>query len=141
MGSGAAGGPESTLQVYVSRLGSALGPDAVVAQAPGYLLRADRDEVDALRFEDLLGAARGNGSDPRVTDEILAEAPELWPGLADLSGEPSLAGEIARLEELRLHGLEEKVDASLEFGRYVQVIAELEGLTQAHPLRERLWEG
>jgi serine/threonine protein kinase/WD40 repeat protein len=133
--------PKSTLQVYVSRLRSALGPDAVEAQAPGYVLRADRDEVDALRFEDLLGAARGNGSDPRVTDEILAEALELWrgPALADLSGEPSLTGEIARLEELRLQALEEKIDARLELGRHVQVIAELEGLTHAHPLRERLW--
>jgi serine/threonine protein kinase/WD40 repeat protein len=133
--------PKSTLQVYVSRLRSALGPDAVEAQAPGYLLRADRDEVDALRFEDLLGAARGNGSDPRVTEEILAEALELWrgPALADLSGEPSLTGEIARLEELRLQALEEKIDARLELGRHGQVIAELEGLTQAHPLRERLW--
>ncbi|HLA92193.1 MAG TPA: BTAD domain-containing putative transcriptional regulator [Actinomycetota bacterium] len=133
--------PKSTLQVYVSRLRSALGPDVVEAQAPGYILRADRDEVDALRFEDLLGAARGNGSDPRVTDEILAEALELWrgPAFADLSGEPSLTGEIARLEELRLQALEEKIDARLELGRHVQVIAELEGLTQTHPLRERLW--
>jgi len=133
--------PRSTLQVYVSRLRSALGADAVEAQAPGYLLRADRDEVDALRFEDLLGAARGNGSDPRVTDQILAEALELWrgPALADLSAEPSLTGDIARLEELRLQALEEKIDARLELGRHVQVIAELEGLTQTHPLRERLW--
>jgi serine/threonine protein kinase/WD40 repeat protein len=135
--------PKSTLQVYVSRLRSALGPDAVEAQAPGYVLRAGRDEVDALRFEDLLGAARGNGSDPRVTDEILAEALELWrgPALADLSGEPSLTGDIARLEELRLQALEEKIEARLELGRHVQVIAELEGLTQTHPLRERLWRG
>ena len=89
------------------------------------------------------GAARGNGSDPRVTDEILAEALELWrgPALADLSGEPSLTGEIARLEELRLQALEEKIEARLDLGRHVQVIAELEGLTQAHPLRERLWGG
>jgi DNA-binding SARP family transcriptional activator len=105
------------------------------------MLRADRDEVDALRFEDLLGAARGNGSDPRVIDEILAEALDLWrgPALADLSGEPSLTGEIARLEELRLQALEEKIDARLDLGRHVQVIAELEVLTQTHPLRERLW--
>ena len=39
--------PKSTLQVYVSRLRSALGADAVEAQAPGYVLRAARDEVDA----------------------------------------------------------------------------------------------
>jgi serine/threonine protein kinase/WD40 repeat protein len=133
--------PRSTLQVYVSRLRSALGPDAVEARVPGYVLRVDRDEVDALRFEDLLGAARGNGSDPRASDEILAEALELWrgPALADLSGEPSLTGEIARLEELRLQALEERIDARLELGRHVQVIAELEGLTRTHPLRERLW--
>ena len=135
--------PKSTLQVYVSRLRSALGADAVEAQAPGYVLRAARDEVDALRFEDLLSAARGNGSDPRATDEILTEALELWrgPALADLSGEPSLTGEIARLEELRLQVLEEMIDARLELGRHVQVVAELESLTRTHPLRERLWRG
>ena len=43
------GDPKSTLQVYVSRLRSVLRPDAVETQAPGYVLRADRDEVDALR--------------------------------------------------------------------------------------------
>ncbi|HEY8117112.1 MAG TPA: BTAD domain-containing putative transcriptional regulator, partial [Actinomycetota bacterium] len=133
--------PKSTLQVYVSRLRSALGGDAVEGQARGYVLRAARDDVDALRFEDLLAAARGNGSDPRETDKILTEALELWrgPALADLSGEPSLTGEIARLEELRLQVLEETNDARLEFGRHVQVVAELETLTRTHPLRERLW--
>ena len=135
--------PKSTLHTYVSRLRSALGSDAIEAQPPGYILRADRDQVDALRFEDLLSAARVNGSDPRATDEILAEALELWhgPAFADLSDEPSLAGEIARLEELRLQALEERVDARLELGRDVQVIAELQGLTRIHPLRERLWGG
>ena len=63
------------------------------------------------------------------------------PALADLSGEPSLAGEIARLEELRLQALEERIEARLELGRHVQVISELEGPMQTHPLRERLRRG
>ena len=133
--------PKSTLRVYVSRIRSSLGVDVIEGRAPGYLLRADRDEVDALRFEDLLGEARSNGSEPRTTERFLAEALELWrgPALADLQGEPSLAGEIARLEELRLQAIEEKVASELQLGRHNGVIAELESLMRIHPLRERLW--
>jgi serine/threonine protein kinase/WD40 repeat protein len=133
--------PRSTLRVYVSRIRSALGIDAIEGRAPGYLLKADRNEVDALRFEDLLGEARSNGHEPRATDGILGEALALWrgPALADLTSEPSLAGEIARLEELRLQAIEEKVAAELDLGHHVRVIAELETLTRTHPLRERLW--
>jgi WD40 repeat protein/DNA-binding SARP family transcriptional activator len=133
--------PRSTLRVYVSRIRSALGLDAIEARAPGYLLKADRDEVDALRFEDLLEQARSNGREPRATDRILGEALALWrgPAFADLANEPSLTGEIARLEELRLQAIEERVAAELELGHHAGVAAELELLTRAHPLRERLW--
>jgi len=133
--------PRSTLQVYVSRLRSVLGSESVEARAPGYVLRAEREEVDALRFEDLLAEARGNGSEPRTTDRILTEALGLWrgPALADLTDEPSLSGEIARLEELRLQALEERFDAELDLGHHANVVADLERLTRSHPLRERLW--
>jgi WD40 repeat protein/DNA-binding SARP family transcriptional activator len=133
--------PKATLRVYVSRIRSALGLDAVEARAPGYLLKAERDEVDALRFEELLDQARSNGNEPRAIDRLLGEALALWrgPAFADLTSEPSLAGEIARLEELRLQAIEEKVAAELELGHHVDVVAELEPLTRAHPLRERLW--
>ncbi|MCI0634103.1 MAG: winged helix-turn-helix domain-containing protein [Actinobacteria bacterium] len=133
--------PRSTVQTYVSRLRSVLGSEGIEARAPGYLLRAEREDVDVLRFEDLLAEARGNGSEPRETDRILTEALGLWrgPALADLAEEPSLSGEIARLEELRLQALEERFEAELELGHHSSVIAELEGLTRSHPLRERLW--
>jgi serine/threonine protein kinase/WD40 repeat protein len=132
--------PKSTLQVYVSRLRSAIGSDAIERRTPGYVLRAGRDEVDALRFEDLLGEARRGDSQPRTTAGVLAEALELWrgPALAGLGAEPSLSGEIARLEELRLQAIEEKIDAELELGHHAGVVAELESLTRTHPLRERL---
>ena len=133
--------PKSTLRVYVSRIRSSLGLDVIEGRSPGYLLKAGRDEVDALRFEDLLGEARSNGSESRTTDRILGEALALWrgPALADLESEPSLAAEIARLEELRLQAIEEKAAAELQLGHHVRVVAELETLTRLHPLRERLW--
>jgi WD40 repeat protein/DNA-binding SARP family transcriptional activator len=133
--------PKSALRVYVSRIRSSLDLDSIEARAPGYLLRADREEVDALRFEDLLDEARSNGHEPRATDRILGEALALWrgPAFADLASEPSLAGQIARLEELRLQAVEEKVSAELDLGHHSRVVAELETLTRTHPLRERLW--
>ena len=133
--------PKSALRVYVSRIRSSLDLDCIEAHSPGYLLRADRDEVDALRFEDLLDEARSNGHEPRATDRILGEALALWrgPAFADLASEPSLAGQIARLEELRLQAIEEKISAELDLGHHSRVVAELETLTRTHPLRERLW--
>ncbi len=130
-----------TLQAYVSRLRSALGSDAIEGRAPGYLLRADPEEVDALRFEGLLRKARGTVTEPRSAAVTLAEALELWrgPALADLADEPSLSGDITRLEELRLQAVEEKTAVELDLGHHAQVVAELETLTRINPLRERLW--
>ncbi|HEU4354033.1 MAG TPA: BTAD domain-containing putative transcriptional regulator [Actinomycetota bacterium] len=96
--------------------------------------------MDALRFEDLLAKARANGSEARARD-VLTEALGLWrgPALADLAEEPSLSGEVVRLEELRLQATEDKLDAELRLGHHANVVADLEGLTRSHPLRERLW--
>jgi len=133
--------PKATLKVYVSRLRSALGSSEIEARSPGYVLRADLDQVDVLRFEGLLREARSDGAEPRQTERVLTEALRLWrgPALSDLNDEPSLSAEIARLEELRLEALEERIDAELELGRHAGVITELESITRSNPLRERLW--
>ena len=57
----------------------------------------------------------------------------------DLADEPSLRGEIARLEELRLSATEHRISAELEMGRHSTVVSDLEALTSRYPLRERLW--
>src|SRR5262249_2835584 len=44
-----------------------------------------------------------------------------------------------RLEEGRLAAQETRAEALLAGGRHRELIAELEALTTAHPLRERLW--
>jgi DNA-binding SARP family transcriptional activator len=58
--------------------------------------------------------------------------------LADVEFESFAQGEIARLEELRLVALEERIDARLSAGEHALVVAELEQLAADHPLRERL---
>ena len=57
---------------------------------------------------------------------------------ADLAYETFAQGEIARLEELRLSALEERIEAELGLGRHADLIGELEALIAEHPTRERL---
>jgi len=63
---------------------------------------------------------------------------ELWP---DLDAEcPVLEAESARLEEVRLVALEDRIAAELAIGAHRRLVPEIEALVTAHPLRERLWE-
>jgi WD40 repeat protein/DNA-binding SARP family transcriptional activator len=129
-----------TLQSYVSRLRNTLGSGRIQGKAPGYLFRAEPEELDGFRFESLLREARDDSLEPKAALDVLDEALALWrgPALADLAFEPSLLGEIARLEELRLAATEERIGVRLDLGQHAEVIPELEAATVAHPLRERL---
>jgi DNA-binding SARP family transcriptional activator len=120
-----------TLQVYVSQLRKALGPDRLVTRPPGYLLRVEKGELDLERFEQLTGDARQRlaaGDAPAARDE-LGEALGLW------RGPPEAAA--ARLEDLRVAAREDWLHASLESGDAVAVIPQLEELVASQPLRER----
>jgi serine/threonine-protein kinase len=131
-----------TLQAYVSRLRSVLGNDRLEGRPPGYVLHAEPGEVDAERFEALVRDARADVvQDPASAIAAFREALEIWrgPALADLAQETSLAGEISRLDELRLTAVEEEISAELALGQHARLIGQLEALTKEHPLRERLW--
>jgi DNA-binding SARP family transcriptional activator len=127
-----------TIQVYVWRLRKELGEGRVVTRPPGYLVRVGPSEFDLFRFEELLEKARD--LDRMHAAEPLREALALWrgPPLADLSYEAFAQTEIARLEELRLAALEERIEADLATGRNAELVGELEALVRRHPLRERL---
>jgi DNA-binding SARP family transcriptional activator len=126
------------VQVQVWRLRKALGRDALVTRPPGYVLQVGADELDLARFERLVGEARG--AEPGAAAAKLREALALWRGdpLADLAYESSLSAEIARLAELRLLALEERIGADLALGRHAEVVSELGSLIAEYPYREGL---
>jgi serine/threonine protein kinase/DNA-binding winged helix-turn-helix (wHTH) protein len=133
---------KNTLQTYVYRLRRVLGDDRISSEAGGYVLRADAAEIDAAQFEAMVKAAKADlPSDPSKAAATLSEALTLWRGapLADLSNEPSLRGEIARLEELHLSATEHRIAAEIEMGGHSTVVSELDALTARYPLRERMW--
>jgi predicted ATPase/DNA-binding SARP family transcriptional activator len=134
----------NTLQVYVSQLRKALAgveDEVLVTRAPGYMLRVAPGALDLARFEQLAAEGRRAVEEDRPADAAasLRAALELWRGepLADLAFENFGQREIARLEELRLVALEDRIDADLALGRHRDVVGELEALIAQDPLRER----
>jgi predicted ATPase/DNA-binding SARP family transcriptional activator len=144
--------PAGTLQVYVHNLRKVLDPDrpageeprVLITRPPGYAIELDREQLDLLRFEDLVAAGRAAlaAGDAHAAGAQLQAALELWRGpvLADLADEPWVARESARLDELRLGALEDRIDADLAAGRHHELIPELETLVATNGLRERAWE-
>jgi predicted ATPase/DNA-binding SARP family transcriptional activator len=132
----------NTLQVYVSQLRKLLPDGALDTAPPGYRLVVDPETVDLFRFVRLCDEGRSRLADGNAAGaaETLRAALNLWRGapLADLAWEPFAHAEIARLEELRLAALEDRIDADLALGRHGQLVPELERLVVEEPLRERL---
>jgi predicted ATPase/DNA-binding SARP family transcriptional activator len=133
----------NALQALVSRLRRAVGePAAVLSSAPGYQLRLSPGDIDVFRFEQL--ATRGRaalGDDPSQAADTLAQALELWRGepLSEVAETESGRAAIARLTELRFAIIEDRVDAVLRLGApSPRLVAELEGLLAASPMRETL---
>src|SRR4051812_10810450 len=132
----------NALYTVVSRLRHAVLDGAVARQPPGYVLRLDRDRVDASRFERLaeLGRRTLVRGEPEAAAETLHAALELWrgPPFEEFVESRLLQVEAERLEERRLGTLEDRIDADLLLGRHAELVAELEVLASANPTRERL---
>ncbi|MER6946993.1 BTAD domain-containing putative transcriptional regulator [Nonomuraea sp. NPDC000554] len=130
----------AALRVKVSQLRRVLGDrDAIVHRAPGYLLRATDDDVDADLFQSLLSRAQRTG-DLQARRALLTEALGLWrgPAYAEFADHDFARPVTARLEEQRLVALEELAETRLALGEHGLMAAELTDLVAAHPLRERL---
>ena len=141
-----AGAPPVTavtqVQRQISDLRKALGAGAAIeTRPPGYLIRVGDAQVDLQRFERLGEEGRHalDRGDADAAAELLRAALALWRGapLADLAYEEFAQVPVARLEEIRLAALEDRVEAELALGRHAQLIGELEQLIVEHPLRER----
>ncbi|MBK3525203.1 MULTISPECIES: BTAD domain-containing putative transcriptional regulator [Streptomyces] len=134
------GRPVGALQAKVSQLRRVLGRDRVQLQPAGYRLRLDdTDEVDAVRFRDLVDRARAvEAPDDRAA--LLTEALGLWrgPAYADFADQEFARAAAQRLTDQRLSVLEEQAEARLAAGEHVLLAGELADLVARHPLRERL---
>ncbi len=107
----------------------------------GYFLRIELDQLDATRFEHLAGAARRLLRDePARAGEMLRTALALWQGepFQDVLHEEALSPEVARLNELRLAAVGDRLEADLALGRAGDLIPELEALVAEHPYHEHL---
>src|SRR4051794_11775197 len=131
----------NALQAHVSKLRRALGrPELLELRAPGYVLNIDPQHVDVTRFEALVAAGREVVDDPARAASLLRDAEEQWKGvgLADFTYEEWAQPLIARLTDLRLAAIEDRVDGELSLGQHATLVSDLEALVREHPLRERL---
>ena len=137
-------GAGTTIRSYVSRLRSTLGDGGTIAaNASGYALHVDADTIDAAVFERLVRGANDDlaSGRPRPAAEELARALSMWRGRAfgDLSDDGPLRVEAERLDELRLHAVEQRFEANLALGNAAELVDELEAAVAQYPFRERLW--
>ncbi|MFC6086858.1 AfsR/SARP family transcriptional regulator [Sphaerisporangium aureirubrum] len=133
------------LQTYVASLRRAFAdaglPGVIVSHRVGYSAEVPPEALDKDVFELLVErgrrAARDGGH--REAGGAFREALALWrgPALGGV-GDDFLRVEAARLEELRLGVMEERIAADLAAGLDDGLIDELTELVAAHPARERL---
>lgn len=135
----------STLQTYVMQVRRRIADgakDVLVTTFGGYRLDIDRDDLDANRYERLAtdGFAAADARDHDTAVRLLTGALALWrgPALVDVPMGPTLAVEVARLEESRLGALEARIAADLHRGRHHAVLGDLAVLSARHPMHENL---
>ncbi|MER5738232.1 BTAD domain-containing putative transcriptional regulator [Streptomyces sp. NPDC002262] len=114
---------------------------ALLTQPPGYMLRVDPERVDLHLFQTWVGQGRDHLSkgSPEAAAVLLRDALALWrgPALADLVEKGVEWPELAAVENSRLDVREDYFEAQLACSRHHEVLADLETMVRAEPLRER----
>jgi DNA-binding SARP family transcriptional activator len=143
-GDGQAANPANALQAQIGQLRRTFGAAAIVTSEAGYALAVGPDEVDVVRFEQLVARGRRLAADGEMApaSAALGEALRLRRGepLAEFTYAGFFDAERTRLNELTLVATESRAEADLGLGRHRELAAELEALCHQHPLRERLYE-
>jgi predicted ATPase/DNA-binding SARP family transcriptional activator len=143
-GDGQAANPANALQAQIGQLRRTFGAAAIVTSEAGYALDVRPDQVDVVRFEQLVTKGRRLAAEGELApaSATLGEALGLRRGepLAEFAYAGFADAERARLDELTLVATESRGGADLGLGRYGELAGELEALCRKHPLRERLWE-
>lgn len=130
---------DNAIQVQVSRLRSTLGANAIRTTPHGYRFGPEVT-VDVSAFAEARRAAQ-RGRDLAESALQYRQALAQWSGhaLDDLRGHRFADEAAATLEEQRLATVESCLDAELALGRHAELVPELRGLTNTHPLRESFW--
>ena len=143
-GDGLAAKPANALQAQIGQLRRILGAGAIVTTEAGYALAVGPDEVDVVRFEQLVAKGRrlAEAGEMAQASAALGEALGLRRGepLAEFAYAGFADAERAQLDELTLVAIETRAGADLVLGRHGELAGELEAHCRQHPLRERLWE-
>ncbi|MFJ8437403.1 AfsR/SARP family transcriptional regulator [Kitasatospora griseola] len=141
----------AALRTYISRLRSVLEPnravrkpsEVLISVSDGYALRVPAEALDLSVFEQRVAEATNARSEGnfRSSHDVLMSALDLWSGrpIPGVPG-PYADAQRSRLTERRLAVAEERCAMALEIGLHADVVAELNSLSAAHPLRERLRE-
>ncbi len=141
---GQAANPANALQAQIGQLRRVLGAAAIVTSDAGYALDVAPDQVDVLRFEQLVAEGQRLAADGELepASAALGEALRVRRGepLAEFAYAGIFDAERAQLDELTLVAIESRAVADLGLGRHGELAGELEARCREHPLRERLWE-
>ncbi|MDX3187674.1 BTAD domain-containing putative transcriptional regulator [Streptomyces sp. MN03-5084-2B] len=126
-------------QLYTQRLRRALGEAVIETRPDGYLLRLAPDQLDLLRFRDLV--ARSRDAEPERERALLAEALACWGGtpLAGIPSESLQRDEAVSLSEERLRARDRYFEVSMELGHHREIVGDLSALTRENPWQEALW--
>lgn len=126
------------LHSYVSKLRRLVGPDRIPGEHGGYRLDVDRDAVDAVRVEQLAGAAERLDAPERAA--LLDEALSLWKGepLADLDDVDALMPDRTRLAALRRQLDVQRMTALVEAGDASGVLPEVRQSAASNPHDESI---
>ena len=143
-GDGQASNPANALQAQIGQLRRTFGAAAILTSEAGYALAVGPDDVDVVRFGQLVAEGRrlaGDG-EAALASAALGEALGLRRGepLAEFADAGFADAERAHLDELTLVAVEARAGADLMLGRHGELAGELEAQCRQHPLRERLWE-
>jgi DNA-binding SARP family transcriptional activator len=131
---------KTSLFTYLSHLRGELGSGAIEHLDGGYLVKADLNNLDALKFTNLMDAGSASlSSDPVAAAGSFDRALRLWRGapFGDLGDEPALLMAAVHLEELRLVAEERRIDVYLMLGRHESLVGQLSNLVKQNPFRER----
>jgi DNA-binding SARP family transcriptional activator len=133
----------NAISVYVSKLRKALAHDDPISPVGGgYRLSVEPERFDAALAQNLVARAadRRAAGDVEGAAQLLREALSLWrgPTLAGVTLEAQGRADVARLDELRLAAVMDRIDCDLARGHHERVLGELQVLVREHPLQERL---